>query len=325
MNRQANNYELRTANYQLSLQRNDWFPRIDLLRIACFLAAVMIVATLGLMLYEILSKAWPAINIFGWRFIIRSEWQPNRDLYGVLPMVIGTLTSSLIALLLALPLGLAIAIFLSENFLPKPVRHAMRFIIDLLAAIPSVVYGLWGIFVIVPLVQKYGTVMSQHWGSIPIFKGPAYGNSLLAASLVLTLMVLPTITSISRAALVAVPMVLREGSYALGATRWETIFHVLLPCSAQGIVAAAILGFGRAMGETMAVAMLIGNSQRWTLSLFSPSNTLSALLANQFAEADGLQINALMYAALLLIIMTLVINLIGELVLKKTQKSFGSH
>ena len=300
-------------------------PRIDLLRIACFLAAVMIVATLGLMLYEIVSKAWPAINTFGWRFIIRSEWQPNRDLYGVFPMVIGTLTSSLIALLLALPLGLAIAIFLSENFLPSFVRNAMRFIIDLLAAIPSVVYGLWGIFVIVPLIQKYGDMISHHWGSIPIFKGPAYGNSLLAASLVLTLMVLPTITSISRAALVAVPMVLREGSYALGATRWETIFHVLLPCAAQGIVAAAILGFGRAMGETMAVAMLIGNSQRWTLSLFSPSNTLSALLANQFAEADGLQINALMYAALLLIVMTLVINLVGELVLKKTQKSFGSH
>ena len=300
-------------------------PRIDLLRIACFLAAVIIVATLGLMLYQILSKAWPAITAFGWKFVAHSKWEPNRDLYGVLPMIMGTLTSSLIALLLALPLGLAIAIFLSENFLPNPVRHAMRFIIDLLAAIPSVVYGLWGIFVIVPLVQQYGALISKHAGAIPIFKGPAYGNSLLTASLVLALMVLPTITSISRSALVAVPMVLREGSYALGATRWETIFHVLLPCAAPGVVAAAILGFGRAMGETMAVAMLIGNSQRWTLSLFSPSNTLSALLANQFAEADGLQINALMYAALLLILMTLVVNLIGELILKKTKKNFGNH
>ena len=300
-------------------------PRIDLLQVFCFLAAVMIVAVLGLMLYEILLKAWPAITTFSWHFIVRSEWQPNRDLYGVLPMIMGTLTSSLIALLLALPLGLAIAIFVSENFLPSPVRHAMRFIIDLLAAIPSVVYGLWGIFVIVPLVQEYGTKMSHCAGAIPFFKGPAYGNSLLAASLVLALMVIPTIVSISRAALVGVPMVLREGSYALGATRWETIFHVLLPCAMPGVVAAAILGFGRAMGETMAVAMLIGNSQRWTLSLFAPSNTLSALLANQFAEADGLQINALMYAALLLIIMTLVVNLIGELILKRTRKSFGSH
>ncbi|MBM3857243.1 MAG: phosphate ABC transporter permease subunit PstC [Verrucomicrobia bacterium] len=307
-----------------SLQSSAFRFRIDLLRIACFLAAITIVATLGFLLYEILSKAWPAITTFGWRFIIRSDWQPNRDLYGVLPMLMGTLTSSLIALLLALPLGLAIAIFLSENFLPSPVRHAMRFIIDLLAAIPSVVYGLWGIFVIVPLVQKYGDSISQHAGSIPIFQGPAYGNSLLAASLVLALMVLPTITSLSRAALVAVPMVLREGSYALGATRWETIFNVLLPCATPGVVAAAILGFGRAMGETMAVAMLIGNSQRLTFSLFSPSNTLSALLANQFAEADGLQINALMYAALLLILMTLLVNLIGELILKKTQKNIWS-
>ncbi len=299
-------------------------PKIDLLRIFSFLAAVMIVAVLGLLLYEIFRKAWPAMSIFGWRFLFRSEWQPNRDLYGVLPMIMGTLTSSMIALFLALPLGLAIAIFLNENFLPASVRQVMRFIIDLLAAIPSVVYGLWGIFVIIPLAQKYGNLISQYAGSLSIFKGPAYGNCLLAASLVLALMILPTITSISRAALAAVPVVLREGSYALGATRWETIFRVLLPCAAQGVVAAAILGFGRAMGETMAVAMLIGNSQRFVFSLFSPSNTLSALLANQFAEADGLQMNALMYAALLLIIMTLLVNLVGELILKKTRKSFGS-
>lgn len=285
----------------------------------------MIVAVLGLMLYEILSKAWPAMSAFGWRFIVRSEWQPNRDLYGVLPMIMGTLTSSLIALFLALPLGLAIAIFLSENFLPDSLRHAMRFIIDLLAAIPSVVYGLWGIFVVIPLVQHYGTIVSQSCRALPVFQGPVYGNSLLAASLVLALMVLPTITSIARAALVTVPVVLREGSYALGATRWETIIRVLLPCAMPGIIAGAILGFGRAMGETMAVAMLIGNSQRWTLSLFSPSNTLSALLANQFSEADGLQINALMYAAFLLIVMTLIVNLVGELILKRTQKNIGTH
>lgn len=315
MNQRADNYEPPSHSYSGPF----FIPRIDLLRVSSFFAAVMIVAVLGLMVYEILNKAWPAIATFRWHFLVRSEWQPNRNLYGVLPMMMGTLTSSFIALSLALPLGLAIAIFLSENFLPDPVRHTMRFIIDLLAAIPSVVYGLWGICVIVPLVQKYGAIVSQLAGSIPILKGPAYGNSLLAASLVLALMVLPTVISISRAALVAVPTVLREGSYALGATRWETIFHVLLPCAMPGIVASAILGFGRAMGETMAVAMLIGNSQRWTLSLFSPSNTLSALLANQFGEADGLQINALMYAALLLILMTLVVNLLGELILKKTQ------
>ena len=199
----------------------------------------------------------------------------------------------------------------------------MRAIIDMLAATPSVVYGLWGIFILVPLIREKGAIMIKYGGWIPFLHGPVYGNSLLTASLVLSLMVLPTITAITRASLAAVPATLREGAYALGATRWETIFRVLLPCAAPGIVAASILALGRAMGETMAVAMLIGNSQRLPLSLFSPSNTLSALLANQFSEADGLQINALMYAALLLIILTLGTNILGAVILRSTQKSLG--
>jgi phosphate transport system permease protein len=191
----------------------------------------------------------------------------------------------------------------------------------LLAAIPSVVYGLWGIFVVVPLVQQYGAVLADKLGFLPLFAGPAYGNSLLTASLVLALMVLPTITAISRNSLVAVPPTLREGAYALGATRWETILGVILPTAAPGIVASTILSFGRAMGETMAVAMLIGNSQRLSWSLLSPSNTLSALLANQFAEAEGIQVSALMYAAVILVIMTLAVNIAGEAVLRRTQRS----
>jgi len=191
----------------------------------------------------------------------------------------------------------------------------------LLAAIPSVVYGLWGIFVIIPLVQSFGGILSHHLGFIPLFQGPAYGNSLLTASLVLALMVLPTITAISRTALVAVPNTLREGAYALGATRWEAILGVIIPTAAPGIVASTILAFGRAMGETMAVAMLIGNSQRLSWSLLSPSNTLAALLANQFAEAEGIQINALMYAATVLVLLTLVVNMAGEAFLRRTQKA----
>ena len=249
------------------------------------------------------------------------QWSPNREVYGVLPVLIGTAASSLTALLLALPLGLAIAIFLSEDFLPVPIRHAIRFIVELLAAIPSVVYGLWGIAVVIPLVQRYGGILADKLGFIPFFHGPAYGNSLLTASLVLTLMVLPTITAISRTSLVSVPQTLREASYALGATRWESILRVILPTAAPGIVASSILAFGRAMGETMAVAMLIGNSQRLSWSLLSPSNTLSALLANQFAEADGIQVSALMYAAALLVVMTLGVNMIGEAVLRHTQRS----
>ncbi len=297
--------------------------RKDYFRALCWVAAVMTVFLLGLIIYEIFTKALPAIHQFGGRFLTSSEWRPNRDLYGVLPMLFGTAISSFIALLLALPLGLAVAFFLSENFLPHPLRQLMRMIVEMLAATPSVVYGLWGIFTLVPLVQHYGGMVARHWGWIPFLHGPAYGNSLLTASLVLALMILPTITAISRAALVAVPETLREGAYALGATRWETILRVLLPYAAPGIVAASILAFGRAMGETMAVAMLIGNSQHLSLSLFSPSNTLSALLANQFSEADGLQVNALMYAALLLIILTLGTNILGEVVLRNTQKAIG--
>jgi len=288
---------------------------------ACWIASCLTVLLLALILGEILAKAWPAIRAFGFGFVTGVQWSPNRGVFGVLPVLIGTVLSSLLAMMLALPLGIAIALFLSEDFLPAPVRHGVRFVVELLAAIPSVVYGLWGIFIVIPLVQQYGAVISKKLGFLPFFAGPVYGNSLLTASLVLALMILPTITAISRNSLVSVPYALREGSYALGATRWETILAVILPTAAPGIVASAILAFGRAMGETMAVAMLIGNSQRLSWSLLSPSNTLSALLANQFAEADGIQVSALMYAAALLVILTLGVNVAGEFFLRHTQKA----
>jgi phosphate transport system permease protein len=176
---------------------------------------------------------------------------------------------------------------------------------------------------VIPIVRQLGGWLSDNLGFIPLFEGPATGNSTLTASLVLALMVLPTITAISRTALVAVPHTLREGSYAVGATRWETIFRVLLPTAAPGIVAATILAFGRAMGETMAVAMLIGNSPRLSLSLLSPGGTLAGLLANQFGEARGLQVSALMYAALALVLLTLFVNMAGEAVLRRAQKSIA--
>ncbi|MEI7962283.1 MAG: phosphate ABC transporter permease subunit PstC [Verrucomicrobiota bacterium] len=295
--------------------------RPELFRALCWLAAVLTIALLAFILGEILYKAWPAIHRYGLGFITGIQWSPNREVFGVLPVLIGTAASSLLALIVALPLGLSMAIFLSEDFLPASIRHATRFVLELLAAIPSVVYGLWGIFVVVPLVQDYGGAFSQWWLQKTGTLIPVYGNSLLTASLVLALMVLPTITAISRNALVAVPPTLREGSYALGATRWETVFGVILPTASPSIVASAILAFGRAMGETMAVAMLIGNSQRLSWSLLAPSNTLSALLANQFAEADGIQVSALMYAAALLVVMTLGVNVLGEAVLRHTQRS----
>ena len=303
--------------------RREYRRRFDLLRAISWVASASVVILLVFILGEILVKAFPAIQRFGLGFLTGIQWSPNREVFGILPVILGTVESSLLALALALPLGLAIALFLSEDFLPSSVRQMIRFVVELLAAIPSVVYGLWGIFVIIPIVQSLGGMIAKHLGFIPFFQGPAYGNSLLTASLVLTLMVLPTITAISRTALVAVPKTLREGAYALGATRWEAILGVIIPTAAPGIVASTILAFGRAMGETMAVAMLIGNSQRLSWSLLSPSNTLAALLANQFAEADGIQVNALMYAAVLLVLLTLVVNMAGEAFLRRTQKAIA--
>ncbi len=297
----------------------------DYFRILCWVASAAAVATLGWIIFEIARQAWPSVAKYGLGFISSARWDPSRDQYGVLPFLIGTGVSSLIALIFALPLGLAIAIFLSEDFLPLPVRQVVRFTVEMLAAIPSVVYGLWGIFVVIPLVRGFGAWAVTNFKGVPvldtIFAGPAYGNSMLTASLVLALMILPTITAISRNALVAVPGTLREGAYALGATRWEAILGVMLPTAAPGIVAATILALGRAMGETMAIAMLIGNSPRLSWSLLSPSGTLAGLLANQFGEAEGMQVSSLMFAALILVVLTLFVNMAGEAVLRYTQKA----
>ena len=292
----------------------------DLFRWLCGVAAVAAVIVLVWIFWEVMDAARPALQRFGLGFLTDANWQPNRDRYGVLPFLVGTGATALIALILAFPPGLAIAIFLSEDFLPLPARQTVRFVVELLAAIPSVVYGLWGIFVVIPMVQTLGNWVTERFGHIPLLSGPAYGNSLLTAGLVLALMVLPTITAISRSSLVAVPHTLREGAYALGATRWEAIFGVILPTAAPGIVAATILALGRAMGETMAVAMLIGNSSRLSWSLFAPSGTLASLLANQFGEASGMQIAALMYAALVLVALTLAVNFLGEAVLRYTER-----
>jgi len=292
----------------------------DLFLWVCAVAAAAVAFVLGWIFWEVFQEAKPALEKFGLGFLTNAQWQPNRDRYGVLPFLVGTGATALIALILAFPPGLAIAIFLSEDFVPLPARQLVRFVVELLAAIPSVVYGLWGIFVVIPIVQSLGTWTSERFGHIPLLAGPAYGNPLLTAGIVLALMVLPTITAISRSSLVAVPHTLREGAYALGATRWEAIFGVILPTAAPGVVAATILALGRAMGETMAVAMLIGNSSRLSWSLFAPSGTLASLLANQFGEAAGMQVAALMYAALVLVALTLAVNFAGELVLRYTER-----
>lgn len=272
---------------------------------------LLLLVAIGLL---ILVQAWPAIQEFGLSFLWTSSWNPveGREMFGVLPMVYGTLVSSAIALLLAVPLGIGTALFLSENFIPLKIRTVLVFMVELLAAIPSVVYGLWGIFVLIPALKWFFGLFGLS------FAGP----SMLAASLVLAIMILPIITAISRDSLAALPPELRQGSYGLGATRWGTIFRVLIPAAISGIVGGVMLALGRAMGETMAVTMLIGNSNSINFSLLAPSNTISSLLANQFAEAKGIQVASLMYAAFVLVILTLIVNILADWIVRKLQAKY---
>ncbi len=272
---------------------------------------LLLLVAIGLL---ILTQAWPAIQEFGLSFLWTSSWNPveGREAFGVWPIIYGTLVSSAIALLIAVPLGLGTALFLSENFIPLKIRTVLVFMVELLAAIPSVVYGLWGIFVLIPALKWF-------FGLFGIF---FTGPSMLAASLVLSIMILPIITAISRDSLAALPPELRQGSYGLGATRWGTIFRVLVPAAISGIVGGVMLALGRAMGETMAVTMLIGNANTISLSLLDPSNTIASLLANQFAEARGIQVSALMYAAFVLVILTLIVNILADWIVRKLQAKY---
>ena len=279
--------------------------------LAFALFILLLLVAIGLL---VLVQAWPAVQKYGLGFLWTSAWNPveGREAFGVLPMVYGTLLTSAISLLIAVPLGLGTALFLSENFIPLKIRTVLVFLVELLAAIPSVVYGLWGIFVLIPALKWcFGLVGIS-------FTGP----SILAASLVLSVMILPIITAISRDSLAALPPELRQGSYGLGATRWGTIFRVLIPAAISGIVGGVMLALGRAMGETMAVTMLVGNANTINSSILQPGNTIASLLANQFAEAKGIQVGALMYAAFVLVILTLIVNILADWIVRKLQAKY---
>jgi phosphate transport system permease protein len=276
--------------------------------------------TIVLVLYivlEIGGKAAPAMQKYGLSFMTSTIWDVNKARFGVLPEIWGTLYSSVLALLLGGFFGVSIAIFLTQDFLPPKVEVIFKNIVELLAAIPSVVYGLWGIFVLIPAILPAADWVHQHFGWIPFFSTSLSGPGMLPAALVLTIMVLPTISAISRDALSAVPPRLKEAAFGMGATRWEAILRVILPTASTGIFGALMLGFGRALGETMALAMLVGNSNQLSISLFSPANTLAALLALNFPEADKRQEQVLMYAAVLLLAITLLVNLCGAAVLRR--------
>jgi len=293
--------------------------------------------------FSIARVATPAIRNYGSAFLTTSVWDANRQQFGILPAIVGTMYSSVLGLIIATAFGLAIALFLSEGFLcsaldslmarldldehpfwgtiPNRIQDVLRLTVELLAAIPSVVYGLWGIFVIIPLIRPICDWFHRYLGWIPFFGTPLSGPGLLPAALVLAIMVLPTISAISRDALAAVPPKMREAAFGMGATRWEAILAIFIPTAATGIFGAIILGFGRALGETMALAMLAGNANIISWSLFSPANTLAALLANKFPEADSIEVGALMYAALILLGITLLVNIVGTLILQRADAS----
>jgi phosphate transport system permease protein len=282
-------------------------------RIVAGLNVLVVFLIVGL----IVRQALPAIHATGAKFMVSKTWDAGKGQFGILPEIFGTMVSSLIGVVLATIFGVAIAIFLTEQFIPRWLESVFKNIVQLLAAIPSVVYGLWGIFVVIPAIRPACNWLHDHLGWIALFSTPLLSVGMMPAALVLAIMILPTITAISRDAIASVNPLLREASFGMGATRWETILGVTLPTSSRGIYGSVVLGFGRAIGETMALAMLIGSTNVISPSLFSPANTLAALLANKFPEAASpLDLGVLMYAALVLLALTLVVNAAGELIIK---------
>lgn len=258
-------------------------------------------------------QAWPSIERFGVSFFTSSVWDPVKEVFGALPAVFGTLASSILALILAVPISLGTAIFLSE-LAPKLLRGPGSFVIEMLAAIPSVIIGLWGIVVMIPALRPVEIWLNGHLGSLPFFKGNPYiGFNMLAAALILAIMIIPIITAVSRDAIKAVPIAQKESMLALGATRWETLSRVVLPYCRSSLIGASILGLGRALGETMAVTMVIGNADNISLSLFSQGTTIASKIASQFGEASGLALGSLVELALILLAVSLIVNIIARL------------
>lgn len=273
---------------------------------AMFIPALVIAIAVA-----IFAAAWPAFAKLGLSIVTSSDWDVAAGHFGAAPAVFGTLVSSAIALVIATPLAIGVAIFLSE-FSPAWLRQPVGFLVDLLAAIPSVVYGLWGIFVLIPLLREHVMPFFRdtlHLGSTPFFSGAAYGPSMLAAGVILAIMALPYISAVSREVLMAVPRSQREAALALGATRWEMIRDAVVPYARSGIIGGIMLGLGRALGETMAVTMVIGNRPEISASLLAPGYTMASLIANEFSEAtNDLHLSALMAVGAALFVITLIVN-----------------
>jgi phosphate transport system permease protein len=284
-------------------------------------ATVSIILIVGLIVFELWTNAQPAINAFGFGFLKSSSWNPNNDTFGALPFVFGTCVTSALAMLIAVPLGVQSAIFLAEMAPPR-LSNILTFLIELLAAVPSVIYGLLGIFILVPLIKEYlAPALRATLGFTPLFQGDFYGLSYLSAGLILAVMVVPFIVSVSREVLLAVPTEQREAALALGATKWETTWDIVLPNASTGILGSFFLALARALGETMAVTMVVGNTPHITASLFSPGYSIAAVIANEFAEASGsVYVASLIFLGLVLFGLTIVINAVARLFIIMTQQ-----
>ncbi len=274
---------------------------------------LVVLAIVGLIVYELVTKSNLSWHAFGFKFFVRSEWDPVNEQFGALPFIYGTLVSSFLALLLAVPLGVGVAVFITE-MAPRQLRATLSFTTELLAAIPSVIYGLWAIFVLLPLLRDYlQPFLARYFGWTSLFEGPPYGVGMLAAGIILAIMVVPIISSITREVMSAVSQQQREAVLALGATRWEMIWTGVLRNARAGIFGGVILGLGRALGETMAVTMVIGNRPEIAKSLFAPGYTMASVIANEFSEATGdTYLSALVEVGLALFLVTIVVNMLAQ-------------
>ena len=277
-------------------------------------AALSVLAVVGLILTELVQRSSLAWQKFGFQFFTRSAWDPVAGDFGATPFIFGTIVSSILALIIAVPLALAVAIFVTE-MCPKPLRKPISFATELLAAIPSVIYGIWAMFILVPLLRAHvDPLFTKYLGWTGLFSGPDYGYSIFAAGVVLAIMIVPIISSITREVLAVVPQPQREAALALGATRWEMIRLGVLKNARAGMIGAIILGLGRALGETMAVTLVIGNNPQISKSLLAPGYTMASVIANEFNEATGpLYVSALIEIGLALFIVTVIVNILAQL------------
>jgi phosphate transport system permease protein len=305
------------------LRRGDW-----IFHHMTYAAALFVLLLLGAVLVSLVIGAWPAIRSFGFGFLFSQSWNPVTDKFGGLAPIYGTIVTSLIAMLIAVPIGIGIAVFLTEKC-PMKLRRPIGTAIELLAGIPSIIFGIWGLFVLAPFLQStLQPALIKTFGNVPVlssvFAGPPYGIGMLTAALILAIMVLPFITAVSRDVFESVPPVLKEAAYGLGCTTWEVVRNIVIPHTRVGIIGGIMLGLGRALGETMAVTFVIGNAHKISASVLAPGTTISATIANEFTEAVGdLYTSSLILLGLILFIISLIVLTAARLLLRRLERKAG--